>query len=447
MAPGTGKTITAARLVDLPCLIICRPDDLMTWEMELEEEGFDPKNPYHIWIIDSGKIEYPPTTTKEPFPDWVLITYDLAKNSYYHKAIKSTPFQAVIADEVDYLRHWKSDRTKKVIRCTRHIPQRLGLTGSPIGNDVMDAWAPALFIDNGKTFGDDWWKFKRRHYVKHPSQPMWFPKRGAKEQIRQRLHQLAFIVHEDDVLDLPPKRSIVKSCKPNKAQIGHITSLVEAWEYAVEDQPPEEINHVVARLAKLRQVAAGFIYDHAGVAHWFSDTKVNLCLRLVEKSLDRCGGKVVVWCAHRAELTRLHERLREAKIGAVVFSGTNRGHRERIRKDFRDNPNVHVFLGQADAGRGMNELTVANRAIYFSNSFKVVSRHQSERRIRRRGSEYHKRILYYDLVTEGTVDVPNLQALRRNTSIATYILTQLRENPTNTIRKLVGFQSIKPVIE
>jgi hypothetical protein len=79
-----------------------------------------------------------------------------------------------------------------------------------------------------------------------------------------------------------------------------------------------------------------------------------------------------------------------------------------------------------DAGVGMNELVVADTAMYWSNSFKVVSRQQSERRNRRIGSEGHDIITYWDLLSEGTVDKRILRGVRSSMDVATGILQEIK---------------------
>ena len=93
----------------------------------------------------------------------------------------------------------------------------------------------------------------------------------------------------------------------------------------------------------------------------------------------------------------------------------------------RDNKQTRIFVGQVDGGVGLNELKVASVAIYFSNSRKVLSRRQSEGRIRRRGSEIFKEITYYDLLTEDTIDVHILKSIKKSVSLADYILAEIRK--------------------
>lgn len=104
MAPGTGKTLVAIRWAEvrLPALVVCRRDDYLTWELELEEEGVDLED---VGFIENGSEFY------EGY-DWTVVTHGLMRNQWIAKAVKNYPYQTVIVDEGHAIRHWKSRQTK-----------------------------------------------------------------------------------------------------------------------------------------------------------------------------------------------------------------------------------------------------------------------------------------------------------------------------------------------
>lgn len=418
MACGTGKTLVAIRYgkKHLPALILCRRDDFMTWRDELEEEKV---NSRHIRFIESSK--------DFPFSDlgrWNIITYDLAKK--HTKKIRSIPFQIAVADESHMIKRWKTRRTKAIVRCTRHIPSRIPMTGTPITNDPEDVFSQCLFADNGKAFGNNYWSFRNHYYIK--SGPGWYLKHNAKQKIITRLRGMAYYVHEDDVLKLPPVRRLIKSAPMSGQQKRQYDKILNDWEIQLTGRETIEIDQVITQLTKLRQVASGFVYDQNHQAIWFKSYKLKLLIDLLKDS-DYLANKkkVVVWCAHTAEICMLVAVAATLKIGAVAFMGNNRKRKDEARRKFQNNKSIRLFIGQVDSGVGMNELAVADTAVYYSNSFRVVSRKQSEMRIRRKGSEKHKVITYWDLVTENSVDERILKSLKSNISVANYILSRIRE--------------------
>lgn len=415
-ACGTGKTAVTIRYGKghLPALVLCRRDDFMTWKQELEEERV---NPHHIRFIESGQDSF-------DIQRWTIITYDLAKK--FTRKIKRTPFQTAIADESHMIKRWKARRTKAIIRCTRHIPSRIPMTGTAITNNPGDVFTQCLFADNGRTFGRSYWSFRNRYYIQ--SGPGWYLKHNAKQKIISRLRGIAYYVHEDDVLKLPPIRRLIKSAPMSGQQKRQYDKILNNWEIQLAGRETVEIDHVITQLTKLRQVSSGFIYDKNHEAVWFKSYKLKLLIDLL-KDPDYLADKkkVVIWCAHTAEICMLVAVAATLKMGAVAFVGGSRKRKDEARKRFRDDSTVKLFIGQVDSGIGMNELVVSDTAVYYSNSFRVVSRKQSEMRIRRKGSERHRVITYWDLVTENSADEHVLKALKGNISIADYILSRIRE--------------------
>lgn len=432
MACGVGKTLVAIRYArqHLPALVICRRDDFLTWRQELALEGVSQKD---VFFIESGDQELLPN------PIWTIITYDLIRNKRIATYIKSQLWQIVIVDESHMIKRWQAQRTKTVIRATRHIPRRIPMTGTPITNDPGDVFPQCLFVDNGKLFGPSYWKFRLAYYIH--SGPGWYLKHKAKDRIQQKLKSIAFYVHEDDVLTLPPKRHLIKSVPMTGMQRRHYKKILEDWEMELQGQVIE-LNQVVVQLTKLRQVASGFLYgpDHKPV--WLKCSKLKLLIELL-KSPDYLANKpkVVIWCSHTAEILQIVAVAAMLKLGAVAFVGGNRKKKDEARLKFRDDPSVKLFIGQVDSGMGMNELVVSDTAVYYSNSFKVVSRQQSMRRIRREGSQIHRHITYWDLISENSVDEHILKSLHSSMSLADYILSKLREGVPISRILTRGFQS------
>jgi SNF2 family DNA or RNA helicase len=429
MAPGTGKTLTAIRYCqsirdDCLALVICRRDDFLTWKLELEEDGYSERS---MVFISSGQDSLTVDTSEihmDTYIRWVVVTYDLLKNPDVASVIYGIMFDIVIADESHMIKHWSSERAKKVIAVTRHIPKRLAMTGTPITNDPQDVFTQALFIDDGQTFGANYYSFREFFYIK--SGFGWYIRKGAKDVIREKLAKIAYYVDEDDVMKLPKKRTIIKSCPMAGKQRRHYEKVLNEWETQLSDGTRVEIDYVIVQIAKLRQIASGFMYVD-GKPIWFKSPKLDMLDQALQDSYELGNKKkIVIWCSHTAEIEKILKLVKTRGIKAVGYYGSNRKKKVQARLDFKNKKSVRLFVGQVDSGVGMNELVVADTAVYFSNSTKMVSRKQSEARIRRRGSEIHKRITYYDYVVEGSIDLTMLKSIRHMRAVAGYICDQLK---------------------
>jgi superfamily II DNA or RNA helicase len=443
-APGTGKTMPSIQLIlehEPPYLVICRRDDYLTWRLELEAEGVD-LNTVHF--VQSGQ---------DLFYDghrsiWTVLTWDLFRNDNVSSWVKSIPFTIVAGDEIHTIKRWEAQRTKSSIRATRHIPHRIGMTGTPITNELKDVFSQCLFIDDGATFGDNEWKFLNKYYLQdkqHTSKGeqighgKWFLKRKSKEEIKAKLESVSFAVHEDEVLKLPPPKHVMKSAPMSGMQRRLYDMVVDEWELELlADNRIIELNQVVTKLQKLKQIASGFVYDDEHNARHLRCPKLDMLYDML-KDEDYFGNtpKLVIACAHSAEIERIAGMLVNMGRHPVTYYGeVSAKQRDENKHAFATDPLVTDFVSQADRLTGMNELICADTLVYFSNSLKVVSRQQGMRRVRRKGSEIHKRIYYYDLITEGTVEVAQVKNIGKKISLANYIVHGLKQG--EPLRKLIA---------
>jgi SNF2 family DNA or RNA helicase len=110
----------------------------------------------------------------------------------------------------------------------------------------------------------------------------------------------------------------------------------------------------------------------------------------------------------------LEETLRK-KFGdgsvVSIHGGVNTRQRDENKKAFQNRSSpVRYLVGQTETGgKGLN-LTAASFVIYYSNSFNLESRLQSEDRPQRKGQT--EAVQYIDLVARNTVDDRLISKLR-----------------------------------
>lgn len=139
-------------------------------------------------------------------------------------------------------------------------------------------------------------------------------------------------------------------------------------------------------------------------------------LLLLQEILEECDPqKVIVFCRFTRDVELICDMLGDK---ALRYDGrVKQREREANLESFRDPLhqsralvcNVHAL------SMGLT-LTIAKRAIYFSNSFSLEKRLQSEDRIHRPGQEVSVQII--DIVAENTYDEKIVEALRRKFDIA-----------------------------
>ena len=106
---------------------------------------------------------------------------------------------------------------------------------------------------------------------------------------------------------------------------------------------------------------------------------------------------------------------------ATYYGATEQDERQNIVEEFqKPDSELRFFIGQPKTGGYGITLTAANTVVYFSNSYDLEIRLQSEDRAHRIGQK--KAVTYIDLVSPGTIDEKILAALRGKIDLAGQVL-------------------------
>jgi len=163
------------------------------------------------------------------------------------------------------------------------------------------------------------------------------------------------------------------------------------------------------------QLTCGFYKSDTGEVKDLPSAKLNELLNVIEET----SGKIIIWSHYIRTLENIIETLK-TKYGTdstVAFYGdTDTVKRPGIIQSFQNDDKVRFFVGNPQsAGFGLN-LTEANTVIYFSNSFNLEERQQSEDRAHRAGQTGS--VLYVDIVARNTIDEYILKSLQNKIQIS-----------------------------
>jgi SNF2 family DNA or RNA helicase len=105
----------------------------------------------------------------------------------------------------------------------------------------------------------------------------------------------------------------------------------------------------------------------------------------------------------------------------TYYGDTDDDERARVVKDFQEpDSELRFFVGNPRTGGYGLTLTAADTVVYYSNSFDLEVRLQSEDRAHRIGQT--RSVTYVDLISPGTVDEKIVKALRGKIDIANEVL-------------------------
>lgn len=330
---------------------------------------------------------------------------------------------AVVCDESTEIKNPKAKTSKAIHSIGLVSPARMILTGSPITQSPLDAFSQFYFLDRNILGHLNFTSFKAEYAMmaKLPFSPV--PVVTAYRNLDRLAALLAphsYRVLKKDCLDLPPKVYRTVELEMGPKQRGLYTQMRD--ESVVEVGGRQLAAPVVlTRLLRLQQMASGFLPDVNDFGetvgeHSIPDApKLRACLEVVEEAIAS-EQKVIIWCRFLWELNALLDTLDE-KYGAVTYEGkVSTADRQATVDRFQDDPECKVFIGQIQTGGIGITLTAASTVIYYSNSFSLSDRLQSEDRAHRIGQS--KSVTIIDLIMRGTVDVTIQRALRDKKDLA-----------------------------
>ena len=130
--------------------------------------------------------------------------------------------------------------------------------------------------------------------------------------------------------------------------------------------------------------------------------------------LSDIDTKVIIWARFKADLRAIERALGDL---AVAYHGDVSNDQRAIAVErFQNDPKVRYFIGQPQAGGIGLTLTAAECAIYYSNSFDLETRLQSEDRCHRIGTKNN--VTYIDIEAPKTIDSKIIKALQSKKSLA-----------------------------
>jgi SNF2 family DNA or RNA helicase len=423
--PGVGKTATAiaaARLLDeWPVLVIAPATLLQLWAREWERWG-----PPGLDVrVASGPKNRRDRVLREA--DVAIISWDalrhhtrlaaygsltLSAREREPKACQEREWGFVVADEAHRGKDPRALRTRAWWWVSHHARASLALTGTPVGNNVLDLWsllhgvAPdewpsrTKFQERWTNWGANWAGFIEVHG--------WKPETHDELQrlIRPRFHRRS----RSELLDLPPKIHTEQRVEMEGEQ-RRMYDLLRREILLELEEGTLLLANPAARLMHLHRAAAAVPVFADGRLVGFRAPSVKLDALL--DRIEEGRTPLVVWAASRLLVEWTAEQLRAAGIGAVTLTGrTPAVDRQRIVDDFQAGA-TEVLLATFGVGSEGISLTRASTAVILQDTWDVTARRQAEDRLHRPGQTSSTEII--DLITMGTVDerVAYLRSLKR----------------------------------
>lgn len=120
------------------------------------------------------------------------------------KSGKKCPFNSLWIDESTKFKSHKSNRFKLIKDMIPLFKRRHIMTGTPAPKGLLDLWSQIYILDEGKTLGTNYYKFRRKYFqVDDWNEHNWYLKEGSADEIHKLISPIVLEMSAKDYLDMP----------------------------------------------------------------------------------------------------------------------------------------------------------------------------------------------------------------------------------------------------
>ena len=326
-------------------------------------------------------------------------------------------------DESTTIKTPSAARTKNILKIGKLAKYRRIMTGSPVTKNPLDVYSQLEFLSD-KILRQNYWAFRSRYAIMRnvnfgPRSTQLVVGFQRLPELNKVVEQHSYRVLKEDCLDLPDKVYEKRFVSLTPEQVKAYEEMRRFNMTELEGETMTSLSSLTA-LIRLHQISCGHIALDSGETKALKSNRMNELLNV----LDEVEGKVIIWASYRFDLKHIEETLKN-KFGeestASYFGDTKDKDRQNIVERFQDkNSKLKYFVGNPSTGGYGLTLTAAHTVIYYSNTYDLEKRMQSEDRAHRIGQV--NKVTYIDLISEGTVDEKIVQSLRSKIDIASAVM-------------------------
>ena len=335
------------------------------------------------------------------------------------------PANIMIVDESTTIKNRKATRTKNILMLAKDAKYKRILTGSPVTKSPMDLFSQCSFLSPDALGFNSYYSFQNRYAL---VQKRTMGSRAFQEivgyrrldELNLKLDSFSNRILKEHCLDLPDKMYIRRDVALTDEQKRVYTQMKKLALAKLENGELATTASVLTQIMRLQQICCGFLQPDEGEIQELDNNRLKELMEVV----DELQGKAIIWATYTHDIQQVSSALRDRfgpEAVATYYGATPQDERQEIVNKFQDkDSSLRFFVGQPRTGGYGITLTAANTMIYYSNSYDLEIRLQSEDRAHRIGQE--NKVTYIDLVSPRTIDEKILKALRGKIDLAGKVL-------------------------
>jgi len=331
------------------------------------------------------------------------------------------PFDMVVYDEISKLKNARTrqgtNRGRSAIKMLPFVRRRVGLTGTPASNGLLDLFGQYLVVDGGQRLGTSFESYRTQYFYQTDRQGYRYaPFDKSPERIANVIGDITVSMSAEDYLDMPDLIT-------NDIMLNLPDELREAYD-AIEREmivnlqsgAQVEVFNQASLVNRTLQYANGAIYTEAGGRAWeqIHDIKLDALEEVVEES---AGQPILVAFEFRHDAYKIMKRFKDA-----VWFSSDLSEKEAVKaiEDFREG-RLKMLIGHpASMGHGLDRLQQAGHTVvWYGLNWSLDLYDQTIARLWRQGQE--QPVMVHRLIMDDTTDLVVRDALAKKSSDETSI--------------------------
>lgn len=436
---GCGKTLTAIAIAGaayaagkIERLLVVAPTSVVAvWPKELQEYAEFKYTCRTLLGDKTSRLKQLSDLEKFPFKALkvAVINYESTWRDGIFEALQEFDADMIIADESQRIKTHDAAQSKAMHQLGDQARYKLILSGTPVQNNAIDIYSQYRFLDP-TVFGKNFYQFRNRYAIMGGFNKKQIIGYKDLDGLIKKEHSIAFRITKEEAIDLPEQTFETRHITMDKKE-RELYDRIRRDSYAELDSGGQiTATTVLTKLLRLQQLTGGFLVkDDSARPELVSRSKLDALADIIQDYVVGTGKKLVIFARFIPEVKAIIElakkELPSGKKAVAIYGDIKKEDRGAIVKQFQEDPNTVLFIGQIDtAGTGIT-LTAADTCVYYSKNFNYATYSQSLSRIHRIGQR--NTCTYIDLVVEKTVDEMISKALAKKEDMAKTVVDNWRD--------------------
>ena len=332
-----------------------------------------------------------------------VLNYEVISSNYeIIKLFLKTCRVGAILDESQKIKNPDTKLTNNFLDIANNFPRKIIMTGTPVANRPFDIWSQIKFLDDGKSLGSSFAKFKKSTDLPDNSASK---RKQYAENLASIMQKIkGFSIRETKTssgLELPQK-----SIKTHRIEMEHAQQEIYndyrnklAHEFEKDGQLiHDDAESILKRLLRLVQCASNPLLVDA--TYKFTPCKFTKLENLLT-SPNLQKSKVIIWSSFIENVNWLSKQLTTYKP-VQIHGSRSIDERNRSIEKFKKDSSCQILIATPGAAKEGLTLTIANHAIFYDRSFSLDDYLQAQDRIHRISQT--QECFIHNLIAVNTID-------------------------------------------